>query len=135
VADVLSDIGIAVVALADGWDLFLLFEETPSPSLLVTNINLGVRLDGFRLAAAAQYRWPGLPVMCISSPPVKYQPLHCDPCDWFRMELFTPTGFVEGVQRLIVTNRKGESHARPRDCRSLVDRCWLDRAMNGERGT
>jgi hypothetical protein len=115
VADVLSDIGIAVVALADGWDLFLLFEETPSPSLLVTNINLGVRLDGFRLAAAAQYRWPGLPVMRISSPPVRYQPLHCDPCDWFRMELFTPTGFVEGVQRLIVTNRKGASHARHPD--------------------
>src|SRR5258707_49379 len=88
VADVLSDAGIAVVALADGWDLFLLFAETASPSLLVTNINLGVRLDGFKLPAAAQYRWPGLPVMRISSPPVKYQPLHCDPCDWFRMELF-----------------------------------------------
>jgi hypothetical protein len=33
------------------------------------------------LAAAAQHRWPELPVICISSHPVKYQPLHCDPCD------------------------------------------------------
>ena len=107
VADVLRDAGIEVVALANGWDIFLLSEKTVPPSLLVTNINLGVRLDGFKLAAAAQHRWPGLPVICISSHPVKYQPLDCDPCDWLRMELFTPTGFVEAVQRLI-----GREHVR-----------------------
>jgi DNA-binding response OmpR family regulator len=48
VADVLRDAGIAVVALADGWDIFLLSEESVPPSLLVTNINLGVRLDGIK---------------------------------------------------------------------------------------
>ena len=48
VADVLRDAGIEVVALADGWEIFLLSEETVPPSLLVTNINLGVRLDGFK---------------------------------------------------------------------------------------
>ena len=104
VADVFRDAGIGVVALADGWDIFLIFEETLPPLLLVTNINLGVRLDGLKLATAAQHRWPGLPVICVSSHPIKYQPLQCDPCEWFRMELFTPTGFVQVVQRLIVTN-------------------------------
>jgi DNA-binding NtrC family response regulator len=112
VADVLRDAWIEVIALTDGWDIFWLSEKTVllPPSLLVANINLGVRLDGFKVAAAAQHRWPRLPVICISSHPVKYQPLHCDPCDWFRMELFTPTAFVEAVQRLIVTNRKDKSH-------------------------
>jgi DNA-binding response OmpR family regulator len=53
VADVLRDAGIEVVALADGWDIFLLSVETVPSSLLITTINLGVRLDSVKLAAAA----------------------------------------------------------------------------------
>jgi hypothetical protein len=48
-------------------DISLVSEETAPPSLLATNISLGVRLDGFKLAAAAEHRWHGLPVPGISS--------------------------------------------------------------------
>jgi DNA-binding NtrC family response regulator len=57
-ADDLRDAGIRVVALAQGWDIFLLPSEAASPTLLVTDINHGVEPDGFKLAAAAHWVRP-----------------------------------------------------------------------------
>jgi DNA-binding response OmpR family regulator len=86
---VLDDGGLSVIAFACGWDIFRLFDRLEALVLLVSNINLGPTLDGFKLATAARCRWAGLPVMCVASHPVRYTTLACKPCDWFRMAPFT----------------------------------------------
>lgn len=101
IVDVLCKTEMEVIALARGWDVFLLPPETRRPVILVTDINLGAGLDGFKLATAVRCRWHGLPVIGISSPPLRYRLLDHEPCNWFRMEMFSIGAFVESVQGLI----------------------------------
>jgi hypothetical protein len=76
--------------------------------LLVTDINLGPVLDGFKLAAAAQGRWLGLPVMCVAGPPIRYQALDDHPCDLFGMAPFEPGYFLASVQSLLGTDCRAD---------------------------
>jgi CheY-like chemotaxis protein len=96
----IDDGGLSVVALACGWDIFGLFDRIESPALLVSDINLGPMLDGLKLATAARCRWAGLPVICITSRPVRYAALTCEPCDWSRMVPLTPEGFLDAAHCL-----------------------------------
>jgi DNA-binding NtrC family response regulator len=100
-ADVLRGGGFVVVILSGGWEMFTLPDDADPPSLLVTDINLGPVLDGPKLAAAAQARWFGLPVMCIAGPPIRYQALDDQSWDWFGMTPFEPGYFLTSVQTLL----------------------------------
>jgi DNA-binding NtrC family response regulator len=105
IAEVLNNGGLSVIALASGWGIFRLFDRIESPALLVSDINLGPTLDGFKLAIAAQCRWPGLPVICVASHPVRYTTLTCGPFDWFQMTPFTPDGLMD-VARCMIAGRR-----------------------------
>ena len=108
ITEVLNNGGLSVVALASAWRIFRLFDRIESPALLVLDINLGPTLDGFKLAIAAQCRWPGLPVMWVASHPVRYTTLTCGPFDWFRMTPFKPDGLMDAARCLIAG---GDLHA------------------------
>ena len=132
ITEVLDKGGLSVIALASGWGTFHLFDRIESPALLVSDINLGPTLDGFKLAIAAQCRWPGLPVLYIASHPVRYTTLTCGPFDWFRMTPFTPDGLMDAARCLIAEGdfraegkssyRNGiDQRHRPGDCNSPGD--------------
>src|SRR5690348_5912619 len=101
ITEVLENGGLSVIALTCGWDIFRLFDRIESPALLVSDINLGPALDGFKVAMAAQCHWAGLPVMCVAGRPVRYRTLTCEPCDWFGMAPFTPEGFLDAVHNQV----------------------------------
>lgn len=100
-AGLLADSGFSVIALNQAWAIFLLPEASGSPSLLVTDINLGPGLDGFKLAAAARCRWPALPIMGICGRPARYLPLDDQLYDWSHAQLFSPKKFISDIRALI----------------------------------
>jgi hypothetical protein len=118
ITEVLDNGGLSVIALAYGWNIFHLFDRIEPPRLLVSDINLGPTLDGFKLATAAQCRWAGLPVMCVAGPPVRYTTLTYEPCDWFRMTPFTPEGFLDAVHSICRNGTPSGRGPRRQTCRA-----------------
>lgn len=62
----LRDLGYTVIEAPDGPSALRLIEEGLRPDLLVTDVGLPNGMDGTRVAAAAQHRLPGLPVLFMT---------------------------------------------------------------------
>ncbi len=68
VSDVLADAGYAVAAEASA-EAALRRPAEDRPAILVTDIDLGIGMNGLDYAAMAQYRFPGIRVIFVSGNP------------------------------------------------------------------
>ena len=67
IAEVLTDDGLRVTALASGEALLALLGTLPAPpAVLVLDVNLGGGLGGFEVARLVRERWAALPVIYVS---------------------------------------------------------------------
>jgi DNA-binding response OmpR family regulator len=76
--DTLDAEGIQVSGLANAEDALILLGAGQIPDVLVTDVGLGVGLNGFDLADMARARHPGVEVILISGsrPDARSRPLH-----------------------------------------------------------
>ena len=64
--DMLSEAGLRVAAAASATEALALPVGTDAPIVLVADVHLGARVDGFGLVAAARRRWPSIRTVMIS---------------------------------------------------------------------
>lgn len=68
-AEALTDAGMRVTDVSGPSAALDLANAGKPPAVLVTDVNLGVAMDGFALAAAARQRWPEICVVVMSGRP------------------------------------------------------------------
>jgi CheY-like chemotaxis protein len=98
ILEVLADAGLQVVDVADPGAALAIPDGTGPPKVLVTDVDLGVAMDGFALANAARCRWPLLSVVYISGIPANTyrHRLGCD--ERFIPKPFSPAVLIQTVQ-------------------------------------
>jgi len=69
VADLLQDEGMEVDAVSNAEDALILLASGQDCDVLVTDINLGVGLDGLALADNVRSRYPAISVVFVSGRP------------------------------------------------------------------
>src|SRR5690349_18327804 len=64
--DVLSEVGLHVVAVSTATEALMLLYAENTPAVLVADVHLSAGPDGFELASAARCGWPGIRTVLIS---------------------------------------------------------------------
>ncbi len=64
--EALRGLGLAVSPVSNADDALHAMGEPPTPSILITDIDLGPGPDGFAVAEHARIRWPDMPIFVIS---------------------------------------------------------------------
>ena len=73
------------------------------PTMLITDVNLGVAMDGFELAAAARQRWPAIRIIVMSGRPENLNGHQLHPSDRFLSKPFRGAELLQVIQEMIAT--------------------------------
>ncbi len=65
-SDMLREAGLCVTAASTPTEALAMPDATGTPTVLVADVHLGARVDGFGLAIAARRRWPGIRAVLMS---------------------------------------------------------------------
>jgi CheY-like chemotaxis protein len=76
-------------------------DASGSPTVLVTDVNLGVAMDGFALAAAARQRWPAIRIIIMSGHPENLNGHLLHPLDRFLPKPFRGAELLRVIQELM----------------------------------
>ena len=79
--DGLEDAGIQVAEFSDPEKALSPPETVDPPDVVITDIDLGSKLNGFDVAAAVHHRWPSVRVLLISGLPADHTGHRLDPRD------------------------------------------------------
>ena len=79
--DGLEDAGIQVAEFSDPEKALSPPETVDPPDVVITDIDLGSKLNGFDVAAAVHHRWPSVRVLLISGLPAGHTGQRLDPRD------------------------------------------------------
>lgn len=64
--EALRGLGLAVSPVSTADDALMSMGEAPTPSVLITDVDLGPGPDGFAVAEHARIRWPDMPIFVMS---------------------------------------------------------------------
>jgi CheY-like chemotaxis protein len=81
--EALADAGMHVRSVSGPSAALALPAGKDSPMVLVTDVNLGVAMDGFALADAARQRWPEIRIVVMSGHPENLNGHRLHPSDRF----------------------------------------------------
>ena len=79
--DSLEDAGLQVAEFSDPEKALSPPEAVDPPDVVITDVDLGSKLNGFDVAAAAHDRWPFVHVLLISGLPADHTGQRLDPRD------------------------------------------------------
>lgn len=99
-AELLAEAGMRVTETADPKQALDLPEATAPPTVLVTDIDLGVGMNGVALAVAARRRWPSLRVVLISGRPDNLNGYRLRPSDRLLLKPFLSADLLGAIQEL-----------------------------------
>ena len=103
VVDCLNDAAITVASYAAAGEALDRFMGE-RPEVLITDVNLKSREDGFWLAAVARQRWPELPVVYMSGHGVAEFAGRFGTRDHFLSKPFTGAALMDAVHELTPLN-------------------------------
>lgn len=98
-AEELRDAGYEVSEAASGDEAATLIGTRPAPNLLLTDIHMPGRLDGFALGRLMRSCTPGLSVLYITGRPDSVQPLHSG--EDLMLKPFRTDDLLQSVRRLL----------------------------------
>ncbi len=99
--DALQDEGIDVVGAGAETEALAVLRAARTPSVLVTDLDLGTRRSGFVVAAIAQMLLPGIAVIYITGRPDAAHGRVLGDREVLMHKPFLPSALVETAQRLI----------------------------------
>jgi len=98
-AETLTDDGFVVVEAASGDEGLAMLQEDDSIALLLTDIQLPGKLDGYALVLAARTRRPDLPVIFMTGRP-DVQSSVANPRDFYISKPYLPSDVSAAAKRL-----------------------------------
>jgi CheY-like chemotaxis protein len=103
-AQELEHYGFCVIAAINGEDASRLLPSAPRVDLLVTDIRMPGRIDGWALAKLARQHWPALPVIYTSG----YSPLHGMEVDnsVFLRKPYRPLDILRTIEQVLDPDHK-----------------------------
>ena len=103
--DVLGEAGMQVSDTADPEQALGLLDAAGPPMVLVTDIDLGTAMDGFKLATAARRRWPSIGVVLISGRPQHLHEHRLHSRDRFLPKPFRSRDLLRTIQEIMAGTR------------------------------
>ena len=101
ISEILCDAGFQVTDTPDPGEVLWLCEATGPPSIVITDIDLGVTLTGFDVAAAARRRWPMVGIILISGLPANHTGQVLDPRDRYLQKPFSENELLTTIDALV----------------------------------
>ena len=99
VRDSLEDAGLHVAEFSDP-EKALSPETADPPDVVITDVDLGSRLNGFDVAAAVHDRWPSVHVLLISGLPADHTGQRLDPRDRFLQKPLSSRRLLRTIDEL-----------------------------------
>ena len=81
-------------------------EAGQAPSVLVTDVNLGLGMDGLTLAAKVRRRWPEVGVVVMTGKPANLNGRGPDPREVCLLKPFGPPRLAAAVRHLLERSRR-----------------------------
>jgi DNA-binding response OmpR family regulator len=100
-AEALADEGIHVTDVSGPNAALDIPDASGPPTMLITDVNLGVAMDGFALAAAARQRWPAIRIIVMSGRPENLNGHQLHPSDRFLPKPFRGGELFRVIQELM----------------------------------
>jgi len=122
--EVLSDAGHEVVEAAGPDEALSFPARNGAPELLITDVDLGAKLNGFDMAAHAHRCWPCVGVLLISGLPPNHTGQTLDPRDRYLQKPFSRTQLLHTVEEL-----KSTLDSQPDSSQPYTDSCRQDTAV------
>jgi len=97
--DSLEDAGLHVAEFSDP-EKALSPETADPPDVVITDVDLGSRLNGFDVAAAVHDRWPSVHVLLISGLPADHTGQRLDPRDRFLQKPLSSRRLLRTIDEL-----------------------------------
>ena len=98
--DSLEDAGIQVAEFSDLEKALSSPEAIDPPDVVVTDVDLGSKLNGFYVAAAVHDRWPSVHVLLISGLPADHTGQRLDPRDRFLQKPLSSRRLLRTIDEL-----------------------------------
>jgi DNA-binding response OmpR family regulator len=98
--DSLEDAGLQVAEFSDPEKALSPPETVDPPDVVITDIDLGSRLNGFDVAAAVHDRWPSVHVLLISGLPADHTGQRLDPRDRFLQKPLSSRRLLRTIDEL-----------------------------------
>ena len=98
--DSLEDAGIQVAEFSDPQKALSPSETVDPPDVVITDVDLGSRLNGFDVAAAVHDRWPSVHVLLISGLPADHTGQRLDPRDRFLQKPLSSRRLLRTIDEL-----------------------------------
>ena len=99
-AEGLEDAGLQVAAFTDPLTVLRPPDLVDPPDVLITDVDLGSKLNGFDVAVAAHDRWPSVRIILISGLPANHTGQPLDPRDRYIQKPFTCTRLLRTIEEL-----------------------------------
>jgi two-component SAPR family response regulator len=98
--EIVSDAGHEVVDTGDPLDALGLPDALGPTDVLITDIDLRSKLNGFEVASCARNLWPGVRIILISGLPVDHTGQSLDPRDRYLRKPISNGCLLEAIEQL-----------------------------------
>ena len=98
--DCLEDAGLQVAEFADPEKALSPSATVDPPDVVITDVDLGAKLNGFDVAAAAHDRWPSVHVLLISGLPADHTGQRLDPRDRYLQKPLSSRRLLRTIDEL-----------------------------------
>jgi DNA-binding response OmpR family regulator len=101
ISEILCDAGFHVTDTPDPGEVLRLCEATGPPSIVITDIDLGVTLTGFDVAATSRRHWSLVGIILISGLPANHTGQVLDPRDRYLQKPFSDNELLTTINALV----------------------------------
>lgn len=98
--DCLLDACFDVIDFSDPHVALGAFDRSEPPDVVITDVDLGSKLDGFAVATAIHHSCPTVPVILISGRPTGQREQNLDPHDRFLQKPFSNDHLLRTIEQL-----------------------------------